>query len=270
MILTAPNAKLTSNHVAAVPDAVCVVHGLLEIACYPDLPADSSHKIPRPGVETITGYKSLPNAAAQHLPLDDLAMLELHEWLNRWRFRLFGVLRPCDLQDAIEDTFLQTLEFAPKMRDRNALRSASITIGLRIRAKRIQEYIRERQGGQPNVEPAASWSPERHLHERFRKKRALAAIRGLRSREREILQRFYFDGQSAKQIRDEMQLTETQFRLQKSRALYKAALRTQPAPTRVTTVLRSPEFALQNTTDSEQNIVELRAATLSSGSGTGA
>jgi DNA-directed RNA polymerase specialized sigma24 family protein len=43
-------------------------------------------------------------------------------------------------------------------------------------------------------------------------------LRGLSKRDREILTRFYLDEQPQEQICEEMQLTETQFRLFKSRA----------------------------------------------------
>lgn len=194
----------------------------------PDTPLELPHNTTKRGTDRFPAYRPSPDDAIQRMPLDDAAMLELHEWLNRWRFRLFGRLRPCDRQDAIEETFVRTLEFAPKMRNPDALRSASLTIGLRIRAKRIEEYIHERERNRPHMEPVVSWNPERHLYERSRRKRALAAISGLRSEERELLQRFYFEGQSPEQIRDEMQLTETQFRLRKSRAIKKAGFRTRP------------------------------------------
>jgi hypothetical protein len=65
---------------------------------------------------------------------DKVAMLKLHEWLNHMRFRLFGDLRPWDQQDAVEETFIRTLEFAYKMRNPGALYGACFTMGLRVRA----------------------------------------------------------------------------------------------------------------------------------------
>jgi DNA-directed RNA polymerase specialized sigma24 family protein len=82
--------------------------------------------------------------ASKSKALDNVAMLELHEWLNHMRFRLFGDLRPWDQQDAVEETFIRTLEFAYKMRNPGALYGACFTIGLRVRAQRVTEYIRER------------------------------------------------------------------------------------------------------------------------------
>jgi hypothetical protein len=71
-------------------------------------------------VASITNPESEHFAGAtrreQVQALDHVAMLELHEWLNHMRFRLFGDLRPWDQQDAVEETFIRTLDFANKMR----------------------------------------------------------------------------------------------------------------------------------------------------------
>ncbi len=88
--------------------------------------------------------------------LDNVAMLELHEWLSHMRFRLFGDLRPWDQRDAVEETFIRTLEFAYKMRNPGALYGACFTIGLRVQAQRVTEYIRERCSP-PGVVPLVPW-----------------------------------------------------------------------------------------------------------------
>lgn len=232
MISTTRNINLDQGHMAAVEGVFPASNDSTSSTWRPDLPTDSSRNKSEPGVDGVLGRREPSGTPTELVPLDGAAMLALHEWLSRRRFGLFGGLRECDRQDAIEETFVQTLEFAPKMRDPEALRGACHTIGLRIRAKRIEQYIHERQGDRPYAEPVVSWDPERHLHERGRRKRAFAAIRGLPSQEREILQRFYFEGQSAEKIRDEMQLTETQFRLRKSRAIKKAGSRARPMTAR--------------------------------------
>jgi DNA-directed RNA polymerase specialized sigma24 family protein len=152
-------------------------------------------------------------------------MLDLHEWLHRRRFRLFGNLRPWDQQDAVHETFIRTLEFADKIRDPGAIYAACFTIGLRVRARCIAEYIQERCSAPPGVVPLVPWHPERNQFERDRHKGALLAIRSLQASDQEILLRFYFNGQTSEQIQVEMQLTATQFRLRKSRAISRARLR---------------------------------------------
>jgi DNA-directed RNA polymerase specialized sigma24 family protein len=158
--------------------------------------------------------------------LDNVAMLELHEWLSRMRFRLFGGLRPWDQQDALAETFIRTLEFAHKMRKPSALYGACFTIGLRVRAQLVAEYIRER-GSPPGVLPLVPWHPEeRRLSELDRREGMLLAIRSLRASDQELLLRFYFKEQTPEQIQFEMQLTATQFRLRKNRAINRVRLRT--------------------------------------------
>jgi DNA-directed RNA polymerase specialized sigma24 family protein len=185
--------------------------------------------MPIPGVtqaepEALPVGGPVPYNTVKSRALDGAAMLALHEWLNRRRFRLFGDLRPWDQQDAVAETFILTLEFADRMRNPDALYGACFAIGLRVRAKRVTEYIRERRHAAPGVVPLVPWHPERRLFEKYRRTGALLAIRGLRALDREILLRFYFEGQTQEEIQLEMQLTATQFRVRKSRAISRARL----------------------------------------------
>ncbi len=181
--------------------------------------------ITRSGLEALPIRGPDPYTTGHSLALDSSAMLDLHEWLNRQRFRLFGDLRSWDQQDAVAETFIRTLEFADRMRDSGALYGACFSIGLRVRAQHVTEYIRERRHAAPGVVPLVPWHPERHLFERVRRTSALLAIGGLRASDQEILFRFYFKGQTQEEIQLEMQLTATQFRVRKSRAISQARLR---------------------------------------------
>jgi DNA-directed RNA polymerase specialized sigma24 family protein len=178
----------------------------------------------RSGLAALPICRSVPYSTAKSLALDSAAMLALHEWLNRQRFRLFGGLRSSDQQDAVAETFIRTLEFADRMRNPSALYGACFAIGLRVRAQRITEYIRERRHAAPGVVPLVPWHPERRLFEKDRRTGALVAIRSLPALDREILLRFYFKGQTQEEIRLEMQLTATQFRVRKRRAITRARL----------------------------------------------
>jgi RNA polymerase sigma-70 factor (ECF subfamily) len=62
-------------------------------------------------------------------------------------------------------------------------------------------------------------SPEALTQQRERSERLTAALRKLRARDRQILTRFYLYEESADHICQAMQLTPTQFRLYKSRAI---------------------------------------------------
>src|SRR5579872_2226231 len=182
------------------------------------------------GRQTCCDSNGASDCVVRSSALGEAAVIELYEWLNKRRSRLFGDLRECDRQDAIEETFVQTLAFIPKLRNPDALRSACLTIGMRIRSRHISVYCHEYRGHR-QVETVVSWNPEGHLYEGLRRKRAFASIDRLRPYEREILRRFYFYEQSAEQICAELQLTETQFRLKKSRAIKKAGLRAVPKET---------------------------------------
>jgi hypothetical protein len=77
------------------------------------------------------------------------------------------------------------------------------------------------------VLPLVPWHPEeRRLFERDRRQGMLLAIRSLRASDQELLLRFYFKEQTPEQIQFEMQLTATQFRLRKNRAINRVRLRT--------------------------------------------
>jgi DNA-directed RNA polymerase specialized sigma24 family protein len=178
----------------------------------------------RSGLKALSIPGPVPYTAVQPPALDSAAILDLHAWLNRHKFRLFGDLRPWDQQDAVEETFIRALEFAGRIRDPRALHGACFTIGLRVRAKRVSEYIQERRST-PGVVPLVRWNPERHLFERSRRTSAMLAICSLQASDQQILLRFYFKEQTAEQIQVEMHLTETQFRLRKSRAIGRARLR---------------------------------------------
>ena len=146
-------------------------------------------------------------------------MLELYEWLTNRRFVLFRRLRPADREDAINEALLWTVEFSSRLRDPGALYGACFTIALRVRAQRFREY---------NCEDLAARSgadSERWLFKQEQRKEAFPAIYGLPSRDRKIIRRFYFEGQTGEQLRHALQLTDTQFRLRKSHAISRAGLR---------------------------------------------
>ena len=67
-------------------------------------------------------------------------------------------------------------------------------------------------------------SPDRGVHSRERGQRVFKLLRRLSGRDREILERFYLREQPRAQICGEMHLTETQFRLFKSRAIAKCSM----------------------------------------------
>jgi DNA-directed RNA polymerase specialized sigma24 family protein len=73
--------------------------------------------------------------------------------------------------------------------------------------------------GDEEARTSSDDSPENQLRQRQRLARAKKILRVLNVRDREILERFYLHGQPRAQICGEMNLTDTQFRLFKSRAI---------------------------------------------------
>jgi len=86
----------------------------------------------------------------------------------------------------------------------------------------IEEAIHARRN-EVEVEPGLyltdrQISPERIILERQTQEVAMRLLRSLPERDRNVLTRFYLEEQPAEQICRDMDLTETQFRLIKSRA----------------------------------------------------
>jgi RNA polymerase sigma factor (sigma-70 family) len=86
----------------------------------------------------------------------------------------------------------------------------------------IHDAIHVRRN-QVEIDPAMNLidheiSPEHRAMELQNQEVAMRVLKGLSKRDRELLVRFYLDEQTPEQICREMNLTETQFRLIKSRA----------------------------------------------------
>ncbi len=140
------------------------------------------------------------------------------------RFYLCRQLGPEELDDRVHDTFLIVLEAirAGELRQPERLigfvrtivrRQVASYIGRAVRLRR--EYLDLEYGAR--VADLRS-DPERSVIEREQAELMVRILRGVGRRDREILTRFYLLGQTAEQICADMNLSETQFRLLKSRA----------------------------------------------------
>lgn len=129
-----------------------------------------------------------------------------------------------DFEDRIHDIFLVVVEAIRdgKLREPGALSSyihgiarlsLCSSIGVRARRQRLsgslQHWVTTQSG---------KTTPEDALAEKERTQIMQDLLGSLTTKEREILTRFYIHEQSKEQICREMDLTETQFRLAKSRA----------------------------------------------------
>lgn len=140
------------------------------------------------------------------------------------RFYLCRQLGPEELDDRVHDTFLIVVQAIQRgeLRDPDRLMGFVRTVVRRQVAAHIDRRVQLRKG-QTELHAGLAISdgrgdPEQELMERQRVEIMEKVLRSVSRRDREILTRFYLLEQSQEQICREMKLTETQFRLLKSRA----------------------------------------------------
>jgi RNA polymerase sigma factor (sigma-70 family) len=129
-----------------------------------------------------------------------------------------------DLDDKVHDIFLIVTQSIRRgdLREPERLMGYVRTVLRRQVAAYIQEVVHARRN-EVEMEPGLNISdrqisPERRMVDRQTQEVAMRLLRSLPSRDREVLTRFYLQEQSAERICADMNLTETQFRLIKSRA----------------------------------------------------
>lgn len=156
---------------------------------------------------------------------DPSGMEALYEVFERGiRFYLLRQLGPRDLEDRVHDTFLIVVHAIRhgELREPERLMGFVRTIVRRQVAAHIERAIavRRQQADLDSGMMVASHgdNPEESAISRQRREVALEVLRSVSRRDREILTRFYLLGQSQERICAEMNLTDTQFRLLKSRA----------------------------------------------------
>jgi RNA polymerase sigma factor (sigma-70 family) len=140
------------------------------------------------------------------------------------RFYLCRQLGPQDLDDRLHDVFLIIVQSIQKgeLREPERLMGYVRTIVRRQVAAQIDDNVRARRN-QADLEFGMSLSdqhpnPERSAIEHQNAELAMRILNSLPKRDREVLARFYLEEQPPDRICREMGLTETQFRLVKSRA----------------------------------------------------
>ena len=156
---------------------------------------------------------------------DQSGMEELYRVFSRGvRFYLCRQLGPQDLEDKVHDTFLIVVQAVRRgeLREPERLMGFVRTVVRRQVAAHIDQAVHNRRQ-QVGLESGTTVvdlnrDPEetaiRQQHEQIAKR----VLNSISKRDREILTRFYLLEQSQQQICDQMSLTETQFRLLKSRA----------------------------------------------------
>jgi RNA polymerase sigma-70 factor (ECF subfamily) len=156
---------------------------------------------------------------------DPAAMEELYSIFAKGvRFYLWRQLGTQDLDDRLHDIFLIITQSIQRgeLRDPERLMGYVRTVARRQVAGQIEIAVKSRRYEVP-IEPSLNISdrgsdPERRAIDRQNQSVAMRILRSLPERDREVLARFYLDEQGPVQICAELNLTQTQFRLIKSRA----------------------------------------------------
>lgn len=156
---------------------------------------------------------------------DSRAIEDLYSLFSRGiRFFLCRHLGPQELDDRVHDTFLIVVEAIQNggLREPERLMGFVRTIVRRQVAAYIDETVQaRRESADPEAGtrvPDYRSNPEQRAIQEQRTELMLKILKGISPRDREILTRFYLYEQTPEQICQEMDLTETQFRLLKSRA----------------------------------------------------
>jgi RNA polymerase sigma-70 factor, ECF subfamily len=152
-------------------------------------------------------------------------MEELYQLFSRGiRFYLVRQLGPQELEDKIHDTFVVVVQAIRRgeLREPSRLMGFVRTIVRRQVAAHIDRAVQSRRE-QTEIDNTVRISdpgnsPEETAMFSERKTLIHRVLSEIPSRDREILTRFYLQEQSQEQICAEMELSDTQFRLLKSRA----------------------------------------------------
>ena len=152
-------------------------------------------------------------------------MEELYRVFSRGvRYYLCRQIGPQDLDDKVHDTFLIVVLAIRRgeLRDPERLMGFVHTVVRRQVAAQIDRAVQGRRE-QADMDMTTSVCDNRHTPEeqvmlREHQDVAEAVLRGISTRDRDILTRFYLKEQTQEEICREMGLSETQFRLLKSRA----------------------------------------------------
>jgi RNA polymerase sigma factor (sigma-70 family) len=140
------------------------------------------------------------------------------------RFFLYRQLGPHDLDDKVHDVFLIVTQSIRNgdLREPDRLMGYVRTVVRRQVAAHIEGAVQARRN-QTDIEGGVVLSargpdPERRAIEHQNEQLAMRVLNSIAKRDREVLIRFYLQEQTPDEICQAMELTETQFRLIKSRA----------------------------------------------------
>jgi len=184
-------------------------------------------------VDTLDPKEAVPEGTGQNwLALvesirrgERAGMEELYRVFSRGvRFYLCRHLGPQDLDDKVHDTFVIVVQAITKgeLREPECLMGFVRTVVRRQVAAQIDQAVQTRRE-QAEIDRNRPMSDHRNTPEEAailsqHEQVAEALLRSISRRDREILTRFYLREQTQEEICAEMNLSDTQFRLLKSRA----------------------------------------------------
>ncbi len=190
----------------------------------PQAGEDLPHE-PDDGMETTERPEIWRTLVARIQTGDPLALEELYSVFSRGiRFYLCRQLGPQELDDKVHDTFLIVVQAIQRgeLRDPERLMGFVRTIVRRQVAAYIDHLVQSRREEASDELGANVPDSRRDPEERvaFAQKIELmkSILRGLGDRDRDILTRFYIYEQTQERICEELEISDTQFRLLKSRA----------------------------------------------------
>lgn len=183
--------------------------------------AETKEKVSRPGFNEIE-WNTL---VAQVKAGDDAGMEQLYKLFSKGiRYYLCRQLGPQELEDKVHDTFLIVVNAIRRgdLREPERLMGFVRTVVRRQVAAYIEQAVHTRRE-QTDLETGITvadrkQNPEQEAMVKQKAELMRSALAALNDRDRDILVRFYLKEQPQEQICREMRLTETQFRLLKSRA----------------------------------------------------
>lgn len=181
----------------------------------PDASADSENSNHNQWVDLVNRIRADDKGALQ----------ELYQVFGRGvRMYLCRQLGMQEVDDKVHDTFLIVVNAirSGELREPDRLMGFVRTISRRVVAGHIDQMVHRRKD-HLNVESGVVISdktstPEERMIDREKVDIMLEVLRGMATRDRDVLTRFYLYEQSQETICREMKLTATQYRLLKSRA----------------------------------------------------
>jgi RNA polymerase sigma-70 factor (ECF subfamily) len=188
--------------------------------------AFSAHSSLDPGLDS--GENSTPDVVelVQRIQADDTTALEdLYRIFARGiKYQICRQLGPQDLEDKVHDCFLIVVQAIRhgELREPDRLMGFVRTVVRRQIAAYIETVIQTRKQ-MTDLETGRivadfGQNPENSLLDHEEEELAYRVLKGISRRDREILIRFYLNEEPQDLICEKMNLTDTQFRLLKSRA----------------------------------------------------